>query len=164
MANHVTKAKGVDGKRTKRTPDMREKILDLLATGKFFKKQACEEAGISWRALYEWIEEDAVFAKAVIQAEEIGNDVRLKEAHRRGVDGVDRPVFGSLGGFQGTGEVGTIREYSDKMLGLLITGYNARFKSQGPTQDLNLNLKISVDKAMAAAEQRVKAAAAAKKK
>ena len=46
--------------------------------------------------------------------------VRL-EIHRRAIEGVEKPVFGSVRDDQGrsvTGQVGTIREYSDRMLEL----------------------------------------------
>lgn len=51
-----------------------------------------------------------------VQAHEDGCDVLEDEAHRRGVEGVDRPVY------QGGVMVGTVTEYSDTLLNLKLRG------------------------------------------
>lgn len=45
------------------------------------------------------------------------------EAWRRAKEGVEEPVYGSLGTGQGTGEVGTVRRYSDRLLERLLEAW-----------------------------------------
>jgi hypothetical protein len=78
---------------------------------------AAEIAGRSRATFYRWREEDEAFAAAWDDALESGTDRLEKEAIRRAVEGVNKPVF-----YKGK-VVGHITEYSDTMLAMQL---NAR--------------------------------------
>jgi len=83
---------------------------------------ACTAAGVSRQAAYQARARSAAFAAAWDEAVDQAADVLEREAFRRAVDGVEKPVFGSLGGNQGSGEIGRIQEYSDTLLIFLLKG------------------------------------------
>ena len=67
-------------------------------------------AGISRDTFYRWLREDATFKKAYEAAPEEAIGTLEDEATRRACEGVERPVF------QGSKQVGVIREYSDTLM------------------------------------------------
>src|SRR4051812_1251527 len=67
-------------------------------------RRACEAAGKSRTVVYEHRKADPGFAAAFDEAREDAADLLEGEARRRAVDGVDEPVFGSLGGGSGSGQ------------------------------------------------------------
>lgn len=73
-------------------------------------KDSAKAAGISRNAHYNWLDYDEDYAKAFKIAENRSRRVFLDEAVRRGVSGVDEPVYhkGRV--------VGRIRKYSDSCL------------------------------------------------
>lgn len=71
---------------------------------------ACEAAGVSRSAAYEARQRDEDFALAWHDVEEETTEAMEREAYRRGVEGVERPVY------QGGKRVGKVREYSDTLL------------------------------------------------
>ena len=75
---------------------------------------ACRVAGVSRPTIYEWQEHDEQFAAEFKLAEVASTESLEREAYRRAVEGVDKPVF------QGKELVGTIREYSDTLLIVLL--------------------------------------------
>ncbi len=105
--------------RTNRTPKKQQAFLDAL-TLHGNVKEACEASGLPRRSVYDWRDADADFAAAWDAALDVAADTMEREAFRRAVEGVDKPVFGSLGSKMGTGEVGRIREYSDTLLIFLL--------------------------------------------
>ncbi len=95
--------------RTKRTPEREIEFLKALATGASVYKAAVA-AGVGRRTVYEWREGDDEFATLWDEAVECGTDLFEDEAKRRGVDGVDEPVYYK-------GEIcGHITKYSDALL------------------------------------------------
>ena len=105
--------------RTNRTPKRRTEFLDALAVcGNV--KEACLVAGMARQTAYEWRASDEAFAAAWDAALDEAADTMEREAFRRAVEGVDEPVFGSLGNGLGSGEVGTVRKYSDTLLIFLL--------------------------------------------
>ena len=95
--------------RTDRTPEKEAKFLEVLATGASVYKAALA-AGIGRRTAYDWREDDEDFRARWDDAVESGNDLLEDEAIRRGMSGVDKPVY-----YQG--EVcGEVKEYSDTLL------------------------------------------------
>lgn len=95
-------------------------IAALRVNGNILR--SCEAAQIGRTTFYEKRREDAAFDQAVKVALEEAGDVLEAEAWRRAVEGVDEPVFGSLGGYQGSGQIGTARKYSDTLLIFLLKG------------------------------------------
>jgi transposase-like protein len=114
--------------RTKRTAEKEQILLDMLSTGKSVYK-AASAAGIARSTAYEWRDSDPEFKARWDEALEAGIDAMEDEAHRRAVEGVDKPVF-----YQG--EVcGEVREYSDT---LLIFQLKAR-RPEKYRENVNLN-------------------------
>lgn len=83
---------------------------------------SCKAANVARSYAYETREQDPAFARLWDAAVEEAIDLLEKEAWRRAVTGVTKPVFGSLGQGKGTGEVGAIQEYSDTLLIFLMKG------------------------------------------
>jgi hypothetical protein len=99
--------------RTVRPDRAREKFLDVLAETCNVSESA-RQAGIGRRTAYEWRAADALFAEAWNEAEQEAADKLEREAWRRAVEGTDKPVT-----YQGV-ITGTYKEYSDKMLEILL--------------------------------------------
>ena len=70
----------------KRTPERRERILELLRTGNYMQV-AAELAGISKDTLYEWIKADADFADAVKEAQASAEALHISNISRAAFDG-----------------------------------------------------------------------------
>lgn len=77
---------------------------------------ACKEADISRAAVYLHREHHEDFAQAWENALQEAADRMEREVFRRAVEGVEEPVFGSMGSNMGTGQIGTVRKYSDTLL------------------------------------------------
>jgi hypothetical protein len=80
---------------------------------------AAEHVGVARRTHYDWLEGDdaeGTYAAAVREAIDQAGDLLEKEARRRAVEGVEKPVY------QGGNKVGTIQEYSDVLLIFLLKG------------------------------------------
>lgn len=95
--------------RTIRTAEKEDAFLEVLSAGGSVYK-AARAAKIGRRTAYEWRDADEEFAKRWALAVEDGVDAMEDEAHRRAVEGVDKPVY-----YQGA-ECGYVREYSDTLL------------------------------------------------
>lgn len=77
---------------------------------------AATAAQIDRATHYKWLAADESYAEAFYEAGEAAADLLEKEARRRAVEGVERPVF-----HKGE-ECGRIREYSDHLLMFLLKG------------------------------------------
>lgn len=88
-------------------------FLEALAEG-FSVSAAAGRAGFSRATVYQRRKDNAVFAEAWDNAYEMGSDVLEDEARRRAIEGTDRPVY------QGGALVGLVREYSDRLLELML--------------------------------------------
>lgn len=70
----------------------------------------CNDLKIGRMTVYDWIEKDESFAADFNDAREESTDILEAEARRRGLEGVDEPVFHQ-------GKVcGVVRKYSDRLL------------------------------------------------
>ena len=76
--------------------------------------EACKAGRISRRQVYRLRQNDPAFAELWTEAQLIAADLLEAEAHRRAFDGVLKPVY------QKGEQVGVIREYSDKLMELLL--------------------------------------------
>lgn len=92
-----------------------EAVLEAIRNSKL-PAEAAALAGIGTATLKEWRRDDPEFGAAYLQAYEDGIDKIEKEAIRRAIEGVLKPVF------QGGTEVGQVREYSDTLMGLVLRG------------------------------------------
>jgi hypothetical protein len=77
---------------------------------------AADIAGISRDAHYDWLQNCPTHRAEFTAAMEAGADRLEQEARRRGVEGVEEPVY------QGGVEVGRIRKFSDVLLIFLLKG------------------------------------------
>lgn len=94
-------------------PEALETFLEKLREG-LSVTAACSAADIGRSTVYEWRQRDEEFEVAWHDAIEAGTDAFEDEARRRAVDGTLRPVF------QSGAEVGQVREYSDRLLELML--------------------------------------------
>jgi hypothetical protein len=83
---------------------------------------ACARTGVNRATVYRWRETDAAFAAQFDEASAQAADHIEAEARRRAVDGVDRPVF-----YRGE-QCGTVREYSDNLLALLLKAKKPEYR------------------------------------
>lgn len=108
-------------RRTSKKDEWQAAFLEALtATGNV--SESSKEAQVSRMFVYEQRRADQVFAAAWDDALDQASDLLEKEARRRAHDGWDEPVFGSMGTGLGSGEVGTVRKYSDTLLIFLLKG------------------------------------------
>jgi hypothetical protein len=102
--------------RSNRTDRARETFLEVLRDT-CNVSEAARAAGMSRRSAYDWRDADQAFAADWADAEQEAADKLEREAWRRAVDGVDKPVT-----FQGR-ITATYKEYSDRMLEILLKGH-----------------------------------------
>ncbi len=98
------------------TAKKKQQFLErLAATGNV---TGCAEAfGLARPTLYRHRKEDSEFAESWDEAIELAVEVLEDEARRRGVEGVEEPVFYK-------GEIcGTVRKYSDTLLIVLLKAH-----------------------------------------
>lgn len=103
----------------KLTLQKRVKFLEVVAGGGTVKDGAAK-IGVSRQALYQARDNDEGFRKSWEMAYEDGTEVLEKEAHRRAVEGVEKPVYvkGEI--------VDTVYEYSDTLLIFLLKARNPK--------------------------------------
>ncbi len=103
-------------RRTKLTRQRKRTFLEHLRETCNVTESA-QVAGVSRTAMYERRAIDPELAKAWDDAVEQATDALEKEARRRALDGVDKPVY-----FQGK-RVDVIKEYSDPLLMFMLKGH-----------------------------------------
>jgi hypothetical protein len=131
--------------RTIRTLKKRDAFLTALrAHGNV--SEACAAAQFGRTAAYAWRGDDPDFAAAWDEALDEAADTMEREAWRRAVEGTEKPVFGSLGGKKGTGEVGRIREYSDTLLIFMLKAARPeKFRERTETRHTGLTPQQAAD-------------------
>lgn len=114
--------------RMKFTPAKRKRFLEVLrATANV--SEAARRCGLTRRAAYNHRDADPTFRAEWDEAVEEAIDKLEREAWRRGVEGVDRPVT-----YQGE-ITATFKEYSDRMLELLLKAHRPdKYKDRVETQ------------------------------
>lgn len=66
-------------------------------------------------SFYEERDRDPEFHREWQEALEIADEMTIAEIRRRGIEGYEAPVWGSLGPGQGSGQIGVETRHSDKM-------------------------------------------------
>jgi hypothetical protein len=114
-----------EGKLVSRATDEAKRIFleTLAATGSVVASAAAADRS-KW-TVYQWAERDPAFAARWDKALTRGLGVIEKEAFRRAVEGREEPVV------SGGKVVGTVRRYSDHLLGLLMR-LNANDRGAAP--------------------------------
>lgn len=108
------------------TPEKREELCEEISiTGRIVKSSRKIGVDPSYVAVLR--RQDKAFDQAVNEALAIYSEGLEEEAHRRGVEGVDEPVFGNTGPFE-RGVIGHVRRYSDRLLELLLKKNNPAFR------------------------------------
>lgn len=102
--------------RTKVTAIKKEQFLDALLASAGNVSHACRAVDLARRTIYEHRDLDSDFAQAWDDVIQQVADTMEREAYRRAVEGVNKPVF------QQGREVGSIREYSDTLLIFMLKG------------------------------------------
>ena len=123
--------------RTVRTDSARENFLSVLAET-CNVSEASRSVGMSRRAAYDWRDADPKFAADWNDAEQEAADKLEREAWRRGVEGVDKPIIYK-------GEVtDTFKEYSDRMLEILLKGHRPEKFTERFKQDVTGHIGITI--------------------
>lgn len=81
-------------------------------------KTAAEHVKTSISTVYNWRKADVIFSTTMDKLKPVIAQMLIDEAVRRGMEGVDEPVF------QGGKQVGLIRKYSDRLLTQLLKGFS----------------------------------------
>lgn len=116
---------GTASERQRAARTKRQELFLLTYAREGTVHRGCEAAGVSRRAVYNWIEADKLFAAKFERAREIATDILEEEARRRALKGVEEPVF-----YQGQ-VVGSVQKYSDILIMMLLNGHRPeRFKNR----------------------------------
>jgi hypothetical protein len=99
--------------------------------------EACFAAGVPFRDVKKLQKSDPEFAYRYEESMLRFCETLQAEAVRRGRDGVDEPVFGSLGGNMGSGRIGEKRVYSDQLLMMELKRRDPSYRER-MTVDANL--------------------------
>ncbi len=133
MTEHIRTAK-------KRPPAWQKAFLAALQESGNVRV-ACEHAQVGRTTVYQRRADDVAFAAAWESALEEAADLLEAEARRRAHDGWEEPVFGSQGAGQGSGQIGTVRKYSDTLLIFLLKG--ARPEKYRERSDIKVSGEIA---------------------
>lgn len=109
---------------------LREFLLRLATTGN--ASLACKDTGLSYKLMHWRKRVDPEFAEDYELSRRVASDILEHEAYRRGVVGIDKPIVA------GGEVVGSIREYSDRLLELLIKRNDERDRKRQAVLDINL--------------------------
>ncbi len=124
--------------RTAKKGNWKRIFLDVLSTTGIVLS-ACRAASIGRTTAYAARGKDARFAASWDEALDEAADRLEQEAWRRAYKGVKKPVFGSLGYRKGSGQIGSIREYSDTLMIFLLKGARPQ-KFRDVAHGLNINI------------------------
>jgi hypothetical protein len=131
-------------------------------------KRAAAAAAISRRTWYEWRDKsierpddpdyqlDGVpFAELLERAADDAGDALEEEAWRRAVEGVDKPLIGTVTRSEvvngkvierrETGVVGTVKEFSDRILELLLKGAKPAKYRENPRLNVAVATKVEIN-------------------
>jgi hypothetical protein len=92
--------------------------------------KAAKACRVGRRTVYDWLENDKNFKAKFKKARKVAVGVLEDEAHRRAVEGVDKPIF-----YKGKRVKAKVKEYSDTLLIVLLKAnapkkYRERVQSQ----------------------------------
>jgi len=121
------------------TPARKNAFLDIIRE-KGLTSAACAEIGLSPCTVSRHRSEDPQFRDAMDEAFRQHGASLIREAHRRGVEGVSKPIYGSQGPGQGSGVVGWVQEYSDRLLLELLRKYDPDFRPATAKVEVTTNV------------------------
>lgn len=119
--------------RTRFTDAKKQMFIDALAThGR--NHAAAEAAGVTYETVRSHMKADTEFKNAVEEARAKFGEILEAEVHRRGVDGVNEPVYNYKDG----SVLGTVKKFSDKMLELSLKKNIAEYRDKSQV-DMNMS-------------------------
>ena len=124
-----------------------EFLIRYAASGQ--KTRSAQEVGYTGQHINNVAKNDECFARAVKEAYQLWTERLEQEAFRRGVEGVDQPVFNTK---QGT-IIGHIRKYSDRMLELMLRKADPVGYANKPEIQMNVNAGVLLMPVPTSAEQ-----------
>lgn len=110
--------------------------------------KAAKKTKISRQTHYLWLD-DEKYKEAYEKARKMAGDLLEEEAYRRAVDGTLKPVF-----YKGK-KCGTVREYSDALLTLLLKGAKPDVYKERVENEISGNLTVESAEIMKAARERI---------
>jgi hypothetical protein len=115
-------------------------IAELRLRGNI--SDAARAAGLRRETFYEWRAKDVDFAAAWNEALEEATDTMEREAWRRAVEGVEKPIVGRIGKDQ-DGIVTYVQEYSDSLMQLLLKAH--RPEKYRERQDIQHSGSVAIE-------------------
>lgn len=110
----------------------RERFLAYIAENQGCSiKEASVAIGRKRKELKALIRTDEEFGADYRAARGYDDDTIRAEIHRRAITGVEEPVFGSLGGGAGSGQIGVVRKFSDRLLAKMAEAYLPEYQQRG---------------------------------
>ena len=118
------------------TPVRKNAFLDVIRE-KGSTSIACRVVRVRPNTVSDHRKKDHAFRDAMDEAFRQHAARLVEEAYRRGVEGVQRPVYGTQGPGQGSGVVGWMTEYSDRLLLELLRKYDPDFRPAAAKVEAN---------------------------
>lgn len=115
----VTVDKKPDKRRKFSSPQRKRFLKHFAATGLHY--QSADAAGVTGETVYQELRRNPDFKIQYQEAKERHSELVVQELKRRAIVGVDKPVF-----YKGR-NVGHVREYSDRLMELLVKREDASF-------------------------------------
>lgn len=109
------------------TPARKNAFLEVIRK-QGNRAEACREIGIAQATVSRHRTEDPAFRDAMDEAFRQHATIYINEMRRRGVEGVQKAVYGSQGPGAGSGVIGWVTEYSDRLLLELAKKYDPDFR------------------------------------
>ena len=123
----------------KMTPQKKRKFLEKLArTGNLHA--AAADIGMSRSSMYKLMARDTAFRQRVEMARDKASGNLDEAAYKRGVEGVDKPIYNRNGQI-----IGTEKVYSDKLLMKLMEANDPERHGKGKRTENNININISAE-------------------
>jgi hypothetical protein len=137
----------------KRTKTAKQKLFLAKFSDMANISRAAKASKIGRQTVYDWLENDPEFKKKYELANKIALGVIEDEATRRAIEGTSKPVF------QGGKKVGTVKEFSDTLLIVLLKArapekYKDRQYVESKNTNTNFNsVEMSPEEMKAIAKQ-----------
>lgn len=124
------------------TPARKNAFLDIIRE-EGNTAIAFREVGVSPNTVSEHRSKDHQFRDAMDEAFRQHAAIYLKEAKRRGVDGVQKPVYGSTGPGGGSGVIGWVTEYSDRLLVEMMRKYDPECRQSASKVEVTSKVEVA---------------------
>lgn len=110
----MTGANGRPNAHAEKDKEERKKAFLEAFAEHLFVETTCRKIKVAKSTIYKYRKEDAAFAEEWDEIDDAITAEIEKEAHRRAVEGVEKPIY------QGGKKVGSVKQYSDRLLEMLL--------------------------------------------